>query len=122
MNMLESRDLELKIRWENLISYLTNKFSDSEDIDVEGVLYLIGLQELGQINKTFKKDDNVNIIHIAICTVLEPYGFYEFDYFDNEKWPHFKFVKKLPPLKPGEQSILMKEAIVQYFVKKEVID
>tara|TARA_B110000263_G_C15236611_1_gene477345 strand:- start:517 stop:879 length:363 start_codon:yes stop_codon:yes gene_type:complete len=120
--MLESRDLELKIRWENLISYLTNKFSDSEDIDVEGVLYLIGLQELGQINKTFKKDDNVNIIHIAICTVLEPYGFYEFDYFDNEKWPHFKFVKKLPPLKPGEQSILMKEAIVQYFVKKEVID
>jgi hypothetical protein len=28
-------------------------------------------------------------MHIAICRLLEPYGFYEFD-FDEEGWPHYR--------------------------------
>jgi hypothetical protein len=43
---------------------------------------------------------------------------YEFDYFDEQGWPHFKVLDELPYLKPGEQTILMKEAIVMYFEKK----
>jgi len=52
---------------------------------------------------------------------LEPYGYYEFDYFDDDGWPHYKVLEQLPNLKAGEQSVLMKEAIVQYFLEKEYI-
>jgi len=30
-------------------------------------------------------------------------------------------LEPLPSLKPGEQSILMKEALVTYFLKREII-
>ncbi len=117
----QSRDKKLKERWDQLLIVLTERFSDGEALDVEGVLYLIGLQELGQVHQKMKKDDNVNLIHIGICTVLEPYGYYRFDFFDKEGWPHFELLEELPPLKPGEQSILMKEALVEYFLKRELI-
>lgn len=123
MNVLknQSRDKKLKDRWDRLLTVLSKRFSDGESLDVEGVLYLVGLQELGQIHQKMKKDDNVNLIHIGICTVLEPYGYYRFDFYDEEGWPHFELLEALPPLKPGEQSILMKEALVAYFLKRQLI-
>ena len=117
----QTRDKKLKERWDRLISILNERFSDGETIDVEGVLYLVGLQELGQIHHKMKKDDNINLIHIGICTVLEPYGYYRFDFYDEEGWPHFELLEALPNLKPGEQSILIKEALVGYFLKRELI-
>ncbi|MDA8758209.1 MAG: hypothetical protein CBC02_005655 [Flavobacteriaceae bacterium TMED42] len=121
MRKNESRDKKLKERWETLLVLLSERFSDGEALDVEGVLYLVGLQELGQVHRKMKKDDNVNLIHVGICSVLEPYGYYRFDFFDDEGWPHFELLEELPPLKPGEQSILMKEALVEYFLKRELI-
>ncbi len=117
-----SRDEQLKQRWESVINILSIRFSSGEDLDLEGIIYLIGVQELGKINVAFKKDEKVNLMHIAICRLLEPYGYYEFDYFDNDGWPHYKIKEELPPLKAGEQSVLMKEAIVSYFLEKELID
>ncbi len=116
-----SRDQKLKERWENLVVFLSDKFSDRETLDVEGVLYLVGLQELGQVHRKMRKDDNVNLIHIGICSVLEPYGYYRFHYYDDDGWPHFELLEPLPSLKPGEQSILMKEALVTYFLKRDII-
>ena len=105
----------LKEKWDFLVEKLTEKFSDGEELNLDGIIYLIGVQELGQGYRTFKKDEKLNLMHIAICKLLEPYGYYEFDFFDEEGWPHYKIVTELPNLKPGEQTILMKEAIVTYF-------
>ena len=117
-----SRDEQLKERWEKVVNLLSNKFADGEILDLDAIIYLIGVQELGKFNKEFKKDEKVNLMHIAICRLLEPYGYYEFDYFDSEGWPHYKVKEQLPTLKAGEQSVLMKDAIVNYFLEKEVID
>lgn len=117
-----SRDQLLKERWERIVRELSNKFATGEDLDLEGIIYLVGVQELGKVHQQFKKDEKVNLMHIAICRLLEPYGFYEFDYFDRDGWPHYKVKDTLPHLKPGEQSVLMKEAIVQYFLEKKLID
>lgn len=116
-----SRDEQLKTRWENVVNILSAKFTEGETLDLDGIIYLIGIQELGKFNQKFKKDDKVNLMHIAICRLLEPYGYYEFDYFDNDGWPHYKVKEELPPLKAGEQTVLMKEAIVNYFLEKELI-
>ena len=123
MNVQKSqiRDQKLKDRWDNLITVLSDRFSRGQPLEIEGVLYLVGLQELGQVHRKMKKDENVNLIHIGICTVLEPYGYYRFDFFDEEGWPHFELLESLPVLKPGEQTILMKEALVEYFLKRELI-
>ena len=115
------RDDVLKSRWELLVRTLSDRFSDGEDLDLDGMLYLVGVQELGDYQRTFKKDEKINLMHIAICRLLEPYGYYDFDFFDDDGWPHYKMVQQLPPLKAGEQSVLMKEALVQYFLDKKVI-
>ncbi len=107
--------IELKEKWNVLVKKLTNKFADGDELNMDGIIYLIGVQELGQGHQTFKKDEKVNLMHIAICKLLEPYGYYEFDYFDDDSWPHYKTLTALPNLKPGEQTVLMKEAIVHYF-------
>lgn len=117
-----SRDQQLKARWEKLVALLSDRFSQGEDLDLEAIIYLIGVQELGQLHQKFKKDEKLNLMHIAICRLLEPYGYYEFDYTDREGWPHYKIKEELPPLKAGEQSVLMKEAIVNYFLERQVID
>lgn len=117
-----SRDTQLKERWEKLVQMLSDQFSQGEDLDLDAIIYLIGVQELGKIHQKYKKDEKLNLMHIAICRLLEPYGFYAFDYIDADGWPHYTVKEELPPLKAGEQSVLMKEAIVNYFLEKQYID
>ena len=116
-----ARDEKLKERWDILIRKLSERFSEGEDLDLDSIIYLVGVQELGQLHRSFKKDEKVHLMHIAICRLLEPYGYYEFDYIDEQGWPHYKVKEQLPPLKAGEQSILMKEAIVNYFLASDYI-
>ena len=116
-----ARDEELKERWDQLVVKLSKQFSDGDPLDIDGMVYLVGVQELGNYHRTFKKDEKVNLMHIAICRLLEPYGYYDFDFYDDDGWPHYTVKEELPPLKPGEQSILMKEALVNYFLEKEYI-
>ena len=117
-----ARDEQLKERWDALVLLLSNRFADGDKLDLDAIIYLVGVQELGQMQRKFKKDEKLDLMHIAICRLLEPFGYYEFEYFDDAGWPHYKILEQLPHLKAGEQSVLMKEAIVQYFVNMEVIE
>lgn len=116
------RDNQLKVRWEKVVALLSGQFAKGDTLDLDAVIYLIGVQELGQFHRSFGKDEKINLMHIAICRLLEPYGYYEFEYFDEQGWPHYKTIAQLPSLKPGEQSVLMKEAIVQYFLERKLIE
>ena len=115
MRITKNNSSSLKTRWDYLTKELTKQFSDGDVLNLDSIIYLIGVQELGQGKKVFKKDEKINLMHIAICKLLEPYGYYEFDFFDKDGWPHYKIVTDLPNLKPGEQAVLMKEAIIHYF-------
>ena len=77
-----SRDAQLKERWEQLVTILSDRFSQGEDLELDAIIYLIGIQELGQVHREFKKDEKLNLMHIAICRLLAPYGYYEFEFFD----------------------------------------
>ena len=74
------KDTTLKEKWDFLVAELTHQFSDGDTLNLDGIIYLIGVQELGQGKRRFKKDEKVNLMHIAICKLLEPYGYYEFDF------------------------------------------
>lgn len=115
-------DLKLKERWQLLIKKLSDQFSDGDPLELDAIIYLVGVQELGQYKRQYKKDEKINLMHIAICRLLEPYGYYQFDFVDEEGWPHYTVRAELPPLKAGEQSVLMKEAIVNYFLERAYIE
>ena len=116
-----SRDQKLKEDYERLLEILAARFGGGEPLNLDAIIYLIGVQELGKGTTEYKKEDKINLMHIAICRLLEPFGYYEFDFFDNEGWPHYKTIEELPALKTGEQTVLIKEAIVLYFKEKELI-
>ena len=105
---------ELKADWHHLLDKLSHQFPGDGNIDLDGVLLLVGTRSFRWDIK-MKKDVKINVLHVAICTVLEPYGYYEFEKRDEEGWPHFKSLKPLPTLKAGEQAILMKQAVVNFF-------
>jgi hypothetical protein len=58
-------------------------------------------------------------MHIAICTLLEPYGYYEFEGRDKDSWPHFKINQLIPAIGHQEQQHLMKEAMIEYFIQND---
>lgn len=117
-----ARDEKYKALWSSIVSKLSGRFAEGDTLDLDAVIYLIGVQELGQLHRPFKKDEKINLMHIAVCRLLEPYGYYEFDFIDPDGWPHYKIKEQLPPLKAGEQSVLMKEAIIQYFLETGLIE
>ena len=113
---------DLKEKWDLILSLISTKFNNGEKLDIESIIFLIGVQELQQLHSKFNKNQKLDLMHIAICKLLSDYGYYEFDYIDEQGWPHYKCLKQIPNLKAGEQSILMKDAIVNYFVKSNYID
>jgi hypothetical protein len=104
---------EAQEKWNKLLVKLEKEFGG--DLDLQAILFLIGVQELGKGARKFSKDEKVDVMHIAICTLLEPLGFYEFAGHDKEGWPHWKRTEKLPHLKPAQQTELMEEAVLNYF-------
>lgn len=98
---------------------LSDRFG--EEIDLEALLFLVGVQELGQGARRFKKDEKMDLMHIAICRVLEPYGYYAFDHLDEEGWPHYTPTRKLPYLSASEQKTLMRKAVLEYFQEEGLI-
>jgi len=108
-------DKSFEEKWKELEVKIAIDFGGG--LDVQGILFLIGVQELGKGPQDFSKDQKIDVIHVAICRVLEPFGFYTLSHSDQDGWPHYESLKPLPNLKPGEQLKLMKQAILDYFGK-----
>lgn len=107
--------------WAEVEAFFVTNFDTEKHPQIDTLLFLIGVQELGSGKQKYTKDDKVNILHIAVCRLLEPFGYYKFSHYDDDGYPHFEEVEKLPELKPNEQQILMKKAIIQYFIDEELL-
>jgi hypothetical protein len=108
---------DLQSRWWKLEEKMMARFEKKPD--VESILFLIGVQELGDIRKKFSKEQKQDLMHIAICTVLMPGGFYEISGVDEDGWPHFVQLKGMPNMNPIEQENFLKDYILLYFQTHE---
>ena len=99
-------------KWNELVVSLEKDFQN--EVTLKGVLYLIGVQELNMGIKNFEKEEKLNILHIAICKILIPYGYYKFDKIDKDGWPHFLELKALKNLSEKDQKLLIKKAVINY--------
>ncbi|MDB5208017.1 MAG: hypothetical protein JWR72_3092 [Flavisolibacter sp.] len=110
---------DLQIRWWALEEKLMGRFEKKPD--VETILFLIGIQELGDIKQKFSKEQKQDLMHIAVCTVLMPSGYYEVEGADEDGWPHFKQLKAMPEMNAFEQEAFLKDHILLYFQNHELI-
>lgn len=108
------KDLELERKWHRLLQMLGESIGKKPK-DLNTVLFLIGVQELGQGRKTFSKEQKQDLMHIAICKVLSLSGFYKLEGLDEEGWPHWRVIKKLPHFDLLEQEKLLKIHVIEYF-------
>lgn len=112
-------DHDLELKFQQLTKALEKDFGGG--MDVQAILFLVGVNELGMGYKDFSKQEKTDLIHIAVCTLLEPYGYYEFEGNDADNWPHYKLIKTLPVLSHREQQHLMKEALIAYFDQNDYV-
>ncbi len=106
-------DLVFDARWRLLMKRMEDRFGMPMDLD--SLLFLIGVQELGQPVRDFGKDDKIGLMHIAVSTLLALYGYYAPAGRDEDGWPHFERAMELPPMSSDEQEQLLKEAALLYF-------
>ena len=114
---MNRKDIETDQAWDSLLDKLSENFGKKPK-DLNAVLYLIGIQELGHGVKNFTKEEKQDLMHIAICKVLSFSGYYELKGLDREGWPHWELVKKLPHFDLLEQEKLLKMHVLEYFDKE----
>jgi hypothetical protein len=104
----------LEQRWKDVETMLEGRFEKRPDM--EGILFLIGINELGGIpDRKFTKEQKQDLMHIAVCSLLSQMGYYEFAGRDEDGWPHFKEVSAIPKLGMKEQEEMLKACIIHYF-------
>lgn len=108
------KDFEQELKWQEILQKLENVIG-KKPTDLNSVLFLIGVQELGKGVKDFSKEEKRDLMHIAICKVLSLSGFYELEGLDEMGWPHWKLLKKLPYFDILEQEKLLKMHVIEYF-------
>lgn len=108
------RDLDLDRNWHALMQEIERMLGQIPK-DLNGVLFLIGVQELGKGHKLFTKEEKQDLMHIAICKVLSLSGYYTLEGLDEDGWPHWKLIKKLPRFDLLEQEKLLKMHVMEYF-------
>ena len=108
---------DIQSRWWKLEEKLMGRFEKKPD--VETILFLIGVQELGDIRKKFSKEQKQDLMHIAICTILSTSGYYELERVDEEGWPHYRLVQPVPFATLKEQERMLKWHILEYFAQQE---
>jgi hypothetical protein len=116
---MEQADLQqLKEKWQQLTAKLAQQFD--EEPDLQTILFLIGVRELGKGPMKYSKDEKQDLMHIAVCRLLSRFGHYELDGIDAEGWPHWKMVRQLPPLTLKEQDLLLKQAVLLYWEEESL--
>jgi hypothetical protein len=110
---------DLQLRWWKLEEKLTEKFGKKPDM--EAILFLIGIQEFGNIKNKFSKEQKQDLMHIAVCSLLSQSDYYRLEGYDDEGWPHFLQLKELPACNVIEQENFLKDHVLLYFETNKLI-
>ena len=116
---VEAAELNIfKEKWQALVKRLAEQFDGEPDL--QAIIFLIGVRELGQGPMKYSKDEKQDLMHIAVCRLLSSFGHYELEGKDADGWPHWRLIKQLPPLSLKEQDLLLKQAVLLYFEEEQI--
>ncbi|MBS1765081.1 MAG: hypothetical protein JSS90_08960 [Bacteroidetes bacterium] len=111
--MDETNIQKIKHKWGELLRQLNNIFGEKPDL--QGLIFLIGVQELGKGPLNFSKDEKQDLMHIATCKLLSFDGYYQFKELDDDGWPQYDMVKNPPQMSLKDQDLILKKNVIRYF-------
>ncbi len=115
---------QIDFEWLRVRHTVKDAMDKSDLPDLQTILYLIGIQELGRWDseKSFTKEEKQDLMHIAVCTLLEEEEYYIFAGRDQDGWPHWKENKPFHIKGIEDQEKFLKEKIIGYFSKLEKVN
>jgi hypothetical protein len=111
---LSMEDWELDFKWLEARHKVKDLLGLDAVPDFQSVLFLIGIQELGQVKEDYTKEEKRDLIHIATCRLLSYEGYYEFEGIDAEGWPHWKLLAPFPKAELKEQERYLQVQVIRY--------
>ena len=99
--------------WLNVVRTVHKTYGSKPDLNA--LLMLIGVQETGITDLAFTKEQKQDLMHVAVCHLLQQKGYYRFEGRDEEGWPHYACIAELPPMTVQEQDVLLKRCVINYF-------
>jgi hypothetical protein len=106
-------EAEFNERWTELLAGMEERFGRRPDLNA--LLLLIGVQELGQGVAEFTKEQKQDLMHIATCKLFSLSGHYALARIDEEGWPHYQLINPVPFANLKEQERMLKWHILEYF-------
>jgi hypothetical protein len=116
-----ANNVELMLDWSRLRDALKVILGKRPN-DLNAILFLIGVHELGKGPLSFTKEQKQDLMHIATCKLLSLIGHYTLEGHDQEGWPHWKLVEKTPHADLMTQETMLKSLAVRYFREEIGLD
>lgn len=110
---METDKVTIEADFKALQSRLKTQFGRQPGLDA--ILFIIGMNALGKGNVKYERDEKMNLMHVAHCTIFALSGYYELEKWDDDGWPHFKTLKPYPAMELEQQELFLKEHILKYF-------
>lgn len=115
----EEIPIDFDPRWIQVLKMMKERFGNKPEL--ETILFLIGMNELGQLHEKFTKEQKQDLMHIAVCKLLSYNGFYKLAGWDDDNWPMWELTQSMPEMTTMEQEILLKQNIIHYFEEKNML-
>lgn len=110
---------ETRAYWQQILTFVEEQFGKKPDMNA--LLFLIGIRELGSPEMDFTKEQKVRLMDIALSRILSKSGYYELKGSDQKGWPVWERVKPLPSLAVFEQETLLRHHVISYFQDEEIL-
>jgi len=101
-------------RWQRLMQLLEPRFG-GQKLKLEALLLLIGMRERGLGHEPIERNEKMDLMHVGLCTILAPAGYYQPMAPDAEGWPQWELAKPLPFLDLFKQVNFLRHHLLQYF-------
>lgn len=106
---------KVEYEWLRVRHVIKKSMGKAELPNLNNVLFLIGIQELGRFDDKFSKEEKQDLMHIAVCTLLESEGYFKFKGRDADGWPHFDTLRPIDIEGVNNQEELLKVKVIEYF-------
>ncbi len=113
MNFTEEESHQIERDWQRFLYRVKPFFKRKPDLQT--VLFLIGVQEVGALHHEFSKEEKQDLMHIGLCNLLMREKYYRFDGRDADGWPHYSKLKEVPNMDLGIREIWLKSLALDYF-------
>lgn len=107
-----------EFEWLRVRHFIKDRLGTDGLPDLNAVLFLIGIQELGFVKESFTKEEKQDLMHLAVCRLLSESGHFELVGLDEDGWPHYRQVLSVDSKGVEQQEVLLIEKTINYFASE----